>query len=185
MGGIKRLTVAVVVNYKHDLDKHGKTITRELNQTEKDQITALAKEAMGFNSERGDSLNVVNTQFILPEKEVNNVPFWKQQDTIDFAIRALKYIAGAIALLYLFFAYLKPLLKKIIERGSFSKHPSTEATMQQDEDGSVVTLSSQQSGEKSQNNSAQAYKKDLAAAQQLAKQDPKIVANVVKNWINE
>ncbi len=188
LGGIKRLTVAVVVNYKHEVDKNGKAVTRALNQAEKDQITALAKEAMGFNQERGDSLNVVNSPFIVPEKETVDVPFWKQTEIIELAINILKYIAGIAVILYLFFAFLKPLLKKIIARnasfrqngGSSTGNPNT----QYNEDGSVVTLSDQNSAEKYPPNSAQAYEKDLATAQNLAKKDPKVVANVVKNCVN-
>lgn len=187
MGGIKRLAVAVVVNYKHEIDKNGKAVNRELSDAEKAQITSLAKEAMGFNQDRGDSLNVVNSQFIKVEKEAAEVPIWKQPATIEMVKNTLKYMAGAIALLYLFFGYLKPLLKKIMERSALSKRKESQNLTQGDElneDGSIVNLSNRGSGEGAKINSAQAYENNLATAKGLVQQDPKIVANVVKNWVN-
>lgn len=183
MGGIKRLAVAVVVNYKHELDKNGKPINRELTDPEKAQITALAKEAMGFNQERGDTINVVNTQFINNEKDAVDVPLWKQPETIEMVKNILKYIVGGIAILYLFFGYLKPLIGKIMERNKKIHMQAAPATGE--DEGSVVNLSkSEPPVEEFHSKRAQAYEKDLEVAKSLAKQDPKIVANVVKSWVN-
>ena len=51
MGGVKRLSVAVVINYKSETDKNGKVTTRALTDVEKNQLTDLIREAMGFNKE--------------------------------------------------------------------------------------------------------------------------------------
>ncbi|PRC90777.1 flagellar basal-body MS-ring/collar protein FliF [Solimicrobium silvestre] len=190
MGGIKRLAVGVVVNFKHEIDKNGKPVNRELNDAEKAQITSLAKEAMGFSQERGDTLNVVNSQFISTEKDLADVPFWKQPATIELIKNILKYLAGAIAIMYLFFGYLKPLLRKIMDRNAAREREEARyrATPNLDEqlneDGSVVNLSKPEVVEEFQFKAAHAYEKDLEVAQNLAKQDPKIVANVVKTWVN-
>ena len=63
MGGVKRLTVAVVVNNIQTTDKSGKVSNRALTDAEKKQINDLAMQAMGFSKERGDSLTVVNSSF--------------------------------------------------------------------------------------------------------------------------
>ena len=52
------------------------------------------------------------------------------------------------------------------------------------EDGSVVHLSSEQAQETIREKASQIYEKNLEAARELAKNDPKIVANVIKNWVN-
>jgi len=186
MGGIKRLAVAVVINYKHETDKNGKAVNRELNDAEKAQVLSLAKEAMGFNQERGDTINVVNTQFISSEKEAADIPIWKQTETIEMVKSIGKYIAGGLGIMYLFFGYLKPLITKIMER---SKRPSQRAVAEPEEDeedeGAVVNLGNKEPPkEEFQFKSAQAYEKDLEIAKNLSKQDPKIVANVVKTWVN-
>jgi len=187
MGGIKRLAVAVVVNFKSEKDKTGKQINRELNDAEKAQIISLAKEAMGYNQERGDSINMVNTQFINTERESVDVPLWKQPETIEFVKNVLKYIAGFAVILYLFFSFLKPLITKILERSK--KQPFRASQFEKEEededDASVVNITPQEPAqEEFQFKNAQAYEKDLEVARNLSKQDPKIVANVVKTWVN-
>lgn len=185
MGGIKRLAVAVVVNLKSEVDKNGKQVSRELNDAEKEQILSLAKEAMGFNQERGDTINLVNTKFVASDKEGPDVPFWKQIDTIEFVKNALKYLLGFGVILYLFFSYLRPLITKIMDRSK--RQPfSAEAFMNEDDedDASVVDLSKEAPPEEPQAKSGLAYEKDLETAKNLSKSDPKIVANVVKTWVN-
>ena len=188
MGGIKRLAVAIVINYKSELDKNGKAVARELTEPEKNQIISLAKEAMGYNQERGDTINMVNTKFINNEKESVDVPLWKQPDTIAFVKNVLKYLVGFAVILYLFFGYLKPLITKIMERQK--KPPFRLTTEEEDkegeeEEGAVVNLSNQEpTAEEFQFKNAQAYEKDLEVAKNLSKQDPKIVANVIKTWVN-
>ena len=187
MGGIKRLAVAVVVNFKSEKDKTGKQINRELNDAEKAQIISLAKEAMGYNQERGDSINMVNTQFINTERESVDVPLWKQPETIEFVKNVLKYIAGFAVILYLFFSFLKPLITKILERSKKQPFRASqfEKEAEDEDDASVVNITPQEPAqEEFQFKNAQAYEKDLEVARNLSKQDPKIVANVVKTWVN-
>ena len=61
VGGVKRLSVAVVVNHRKVTDEKGLVSTQPLSEAEKTQITDLVKEAMGFSRERGDSVNVANS----------------------------------------------------------------------------------------------------------------------------
>ncbi len=58
-GVVKRLTVAVLV--KDRVDAKGVSTTRP--QAELDQITALVRNAVGFDSTRGDLVKVVSTPF--------------------------------------------------------------------------------------------------------------------------
>jgi flagellar M-ring protein FliF len=128
MGGVKRLSVAVVVNYKNETDKSGKITTRALTDIEKAQITDLAREAMGFNKDRGDTLNVVNSPFAGPEKEtIVEVPFWKQPETIQLAKELGKYLLIAAVFAYLFFGYLKPMLYKIMGKDVAEEKAKKEA----------------------------------------------------------
>ncbi len=193
MGGIKRLTVAVVVNYKRDVDKNGKAKNRELNEAEKAQIISLTKEAMGFSQERGDSLNVVNSQFVSTETETSDIPLWKQPENIQLAKDIGKYLAGALAIMYLFFGYLKPLIKRIMDRSTVAMDAKEKAENaanifatdeEENEEAAIVNLSNQEIPDEARAKASQAYEKDLEIARDLSKQDPKIVANVVKNWVN-
>ncbi|MBC3811170.1 flagellar basal-body MS-ring/collar protein FliF [Undibacterium aquatile] len=195
MGGVKRLSVAVVVNYKNETDKSGKITTRALTDIEKAQITDLAREAMGFNKDRGDTLNVVNSPFAGPEKEtIVEVPFWKQPETIQLAKELGKYLLIAAVFAYLFFGYLKPMLYKIMgkdvaeekakkEAEEAEKLTSAEKELQQEEDDDAyVNLSSEEEIQAAKQGNS--YELTLDMAKELAKNDPRIVANVIKTWIN-
>lgn len=177
MGGVKRLSVAVVVNYKRVADADGKMSSQPLTDAEKTQITDLVKEAMGYNKDRGDTLNVVNSPFAGVEKEVGpEVPLWKRPESLELAKQGGKYLLAGIVLLYLFFGYLRPTLRKITS-------PAAAALPAPEDDGAVVQLSSDVHPVEAiapQRN----YQNNLELARNMARDDPKVVANVVKSWVN-
>ncbi|WP_373921749.1 flagellar basal-body MS-ring/collar protein FliF [Undibacterium cyanobacteriorum] len=194
MGGLKRLSVAVVVNYKTEIDKNGKSTTRPLTDIEKTQITDLAREAMGFNKDRGDTLNVVNTPFAPPEKVVaEDIPLWKQADVIQTAKEFGKYLIGILAMFYIFRTYLKPTLNKItgkdkeLEEAAKAKEKEQEELEKtedaaEDEEGAIVELESTVDAHGKKQLST--YEINMDMAKQLAASDPKIVANVIKSWVS-
>jgi flagellar M-ring protein FliF len=171
-GGLKRLSVAVVVNYKQTPDKDGKLAMKPLTDAEKTQITNLVKEAMGFNAERGDSVNVVNTPFARTEQEtLPELPFWKQSEYADYisiAQTAGKYLLMALALAILYLRVLKPLLKKLSEAARLPP-PSQNPQLQH---GGMASLPGQRN-----------YEENLTRAQKMASDDPRVVANIVKTWV--
>jgi flagellar M-ring protein FliF len=190
MGGLRRLSVAVVVNYRSELGKDGKPVTRALTDAEKVQITDLIKEAMGFSKERGDSLNVLNSPFVTPEKLAYvEPPAWKNPEYIAMAKDGGRYLLLAVVLLYLFFGVLRPLLKKVSppSKGSAPALAGAGAGGNapalgnaSNDDGAVVQLSGGELPAPKQ----RSYQDNLEAAKALAKQDPRMVANIVKNWVD-
>src|SRR5690606_13059181 len=101
LGAIRRLSVAVVINHRTTVDKNGKESTVALADEEIARINNLVREAMGFNAERGDSLNVANSAFAegatdaLPE-----LPVWKDPELIDIGKQALRYLIVIAVLAY-------------------------------------------------------------------------------------
>ena len=191
MGGLRRLSVAVVLNYRTVPGKNGKAETRALTDAEKSQITDLIKEAMGFNKERGDSLNVLNSPFVTPEQPpFVEPPVWKNPEYIAMAKDGGRYLLLAVVLLYLFFGVLRPLLKKVAPppapvpalEGAGGNAGGSAAALgnEADEDGAVVQLSSGELPPPKQ----RSYQENLEAAKALARQDPRMVANIVKNWVD-
>jgi flagellar M-ring protein FliF len=187
MGGLRRLSVAVVLNYRTEAGKNGKPETRALTDAEKAQITDLIKEAMGFSKERGDSLNVLNSPFVTSEKlPYVEPPAWKNPEYIAIARDGGRYLLLAAVLLYLFFGVLRPLLKKVSPppapalAGAAGNAPAPALGNGADEDGAVVQLSSGALPAPKQRN----YQENLEAAKALARQDPRMVANIVKNWVD-
>ncbi|MEB0135227.1 flagellar basal-body MS-ring/collar protein FliF [Actimicrobium sp. CCC2.4] len=185
MGGVKRISVAVVVNYKQVTDKAGKVTATPLTEAERAQITDLVKEAMGFNKDRGDTLNVVNSAFAGVPKEVfPEVPIWKRPEMIQLAMELGKYLLGGIALLYLFFGVLRPMLKKLN-----TPPPKIHAVVDdQDDEAETPEMRAMHAAERSvevpTESASMAYQQNLELAKQLAKDDPKVVANIVKNWVS-
>ncbi|NMM28535.1 MAG: flagellar M-ring protein FliF [Glaciimonas sp.] len=182
MGGIKRLSVAVVVNYKKVTNNAGKTSSVALTDIEKTQITDLVKEAMGYDKERGDSLNVVNSPFAgMAEEVIAELPLWKQPDMIALAKEIGKYLLAGIVLLYLFFRVLKPMLRKLAQSAAVNGAAALPAP---DEDEDPVQIGNAAKMLAQEKRQLSGYEKNLGTARQLAKENPKIVANVVKSWVN-
>jgi flagellar M-ring protein FliF len=126
---------------------------------------------MGFNAERGDSINVVNTPFARAEPEVlPEQAWWKQPDMAEYlqmARTAGKYLLMAAALALLYLRVLKPLMKKLSEAARMPP-PSQNMHLQH----AQAALPGHRN-----------YQDNLTRAQQLANQDPRVVANIVKTWV--
>jgi len=171
VGGIKRLSVAVVVNYRKDIDSAGKVSHTPLAAEEIAKINDLVKETMGYNKDRGDTLNVANSPFSVAEREViPEVPFWKQPATFVLAKEIGKHLLIAAAVLYLVMGVLRPLLKNLAEARPAPALP----------EGAIEGEAAATVGRQSH----AGYEQKLEMAKQLANQEPKIVANVVKDWVS-
>src|SRR5512139_297877 len=142
-GGLKRLSVAVVVNYRKTVGKSGKAVMTPLTPAETAQITNLVKEAMGYNQERGDTLNVVNSPFASADPEtIPDVPAWKQPETIEMGMQGGKYLLMAVALVILYLKAAKPLLKKLSEMPALPA-PDQHAHLQHAPHGELMALPGQ------------------------------------------
>ncbi len=173
MGGIKRLNVAVVVNNMPVTDKVGKVTYRPLTAAEKQQINDLAMQAMGFSKERGDSLTVVNSSFAgEPVEIVPEVPMWKKPETIEYGKDALRFVVGVVVLLMVYKRALKPILNKLMTATPkmLDAPASQEAIAHMSVEQAALTASASQ--------------QSLGAARQMAKDNPRMVANVVSTWTN-
>ncbi len=180
MGGIRRLSVAVVVNYRTVTDKSGKSHSVALTPAEKTQITDLAREAMGYDQNRGDTLNVVNTPFVAPASvNLPETPWWKRPETIEMAKTIGRYLLGAIALLILYRKFLRPILDGLLHPPAPHHVPGSEA--EEDIEGSEVHLSHQA---ESRAAAEHRYQNQLENIRQMARDNPKVIANVIKGWVN-
>lgn len=164
VGGVERLSVAVVVNYKKVVDKEGKVSAKPLTAAEMTQISNLVKESVGYRQDRGDTINVVNAPFNIVAEEIPAAPFWKEPSTIALVKEILRNLLIAGIVFFLVFKVLRPLLKEL---ATPPPRPVTAPTME----GMM--------SEQAQVN----YEDRLRAAKDMARQEPKVVASVVKEWI--
>jgi flagellar M-ring protein FliF len=64
VGQVKRLSVAVLVDGTYTMGEDGKKIYTPLPQEQLDRFDALVKSAIGFDANRGDTVEIVNMQFL-------------------------------------------------------------------------------------------------------------------------
>ncbi|HEY0489147.1 MAG TPA: flagellar basal-body MS-ring/collar protein FliF [Telluria sp.] len=188
MGGIKRLTVGVLVNYRRIVDaKTGKVTVKALTAAEVAQINDLVKEAMGYSQARGDTLNVTNAPFDGVDKPATpeaQIDWWKDPANLPLAKELGRYLLLALVLGFLYFRLLRPLLRPVLRRFDEitvvpAGPPESEMTKEEAVQAEVQRIQL----EAEETNIARGYRENLAMAKTLAKDDPRVVANVVKAWV--
>ena len=175
-GFVKRLSAAVVVNYKSNADAQGKRTAKALSEAELLQVNNLVKEAMGFSAQRGDSLNVVNSPFASDTIEVAELPVWRQPDNIELAKTAGKYALLAMLALYLWFGVLRPLLRKHLQPPPVGGQGHAPVVNAPEQEGDLADA---------QQRAVSRHQKNVQHAQDVAKQDPRMVAMLLKQWMGE
>ena len=179
VGQLKRLSVAVVVNNRTAADADGAPTTVALTDDELARITNLVREAVGYNADRGDSINVANSAFAIEPTEVAP-PLWKDPEMLELGKQGLHWLLIALALLFLWFAVLRPLMRTILPpppeaataEGPGFGSDETDEDADEDEDA-IVSLGSQQDS----------YLAHLEQARQLAREEPKLAATLIKEWM--
>lgn len=192
-GSIKRVSAAVVVNYQPPAEngKDGKPVdNKALTAQQIEQMTALVRETIGFNKDRGDSVNLMNTPFLVDATPKTDLPLWKQPEMIELA-KSLGWPVGlslfaAIVLLGL----VRPAIKGL-------KAPKEVAELTpvqlQAQGGQLDALESEQLERPALPAPGATRQEDLPAtpeqqrledARALAMSNPVAVANILKTWVN-
>lgn len=170
-GNIKRLSVAVLVNHRKITAKDGKVSMKARTEEEMAQIDKLVREAMGFSQARGDTVTVANSPFTTQELDVPEaVPFWKQPAMWALAQDIGKHLLIGALVLFIFLKILKPTFKTLLA-------PRPTPQVQSLPGGEMAgELAAPGRGIPS-------YERNLDSAKQLAKQEPALVANIVRTWV--
>lgn len=178
-GQVKRLTVAVVVDDKLVPGENGAMVRVSRTPEEMERITALVRDAVGFNAERGDTVNVVNVPFT----EVQNLgplpepPLWQQVWLWDLVKEVFAWGLAAVVLLFALRAVIRS-FSAVRREAEPAKALAEDKGMAEDQ----LTLSSSTPTVRLPGPD-QTYEENLAQARQMALQDPKRVAQVVRTWI--
>ena len=111
MGGIRRMTVSVAVDYKAVPGADG-AVTREARtQAELDTLRRLLSGGLGFDVTRGDTLEVVAIPFNRPELEtVADLPIYDQ----PWFWRAVRIAASVLVIIVLIVTVVRPMLKRLL-----------------------------------------------------------------------
>src|SRR5688572_10045146 len=77
-GRVTRLSVAVLIDNLRTTAADGKVTETPVPPEQLDRLTALVRDAVGFDAARGDTVNVVNSSFagvpVIPEGELETIP---------------------------------------------------------------------------------------------------------------
>jgi flagellar M-ring protein FliF len=153
---------------------------------ELEHLTTLARNAVGYNEARGDSVSVINQPFHQdPGTDVAAPaqPFWERPGMLDL----IKQAAGILVALLVAFGLLRPLLRGLSRGPSPSRElaladtpalsaPTLSVRIDDKEDDDVLKL-----GVPPQ----LAYEQRIGIARRMVGENPKQVAQVVKSWVGE
>lgn len=177
VGSIRRLSVAVVMNNRSVIEK-GKTVSKPYTDAENAQIAALVKDAMGFDPKRGDSLNLLNKAFNNEqEAPAPELPLWKQPEMVALAKEILKYLLIAGGVGFLLFGIIRPAFKNLAAQAAAQAEAAAAAA--------AAEAARHHHGHGQFEEPKNSYEENLQLAKDLTKSDPKIVASVVKEWVNK
>jgi flagellar M-ring protein FliF len=195
-GRLKRLSVAVLVDHVQVPGRDGKPTDAPLTREQIDRITALVKDAVGFDTARGDSVSVINSPWRgdprLTATDLETVPFYEQAWFLDVA----KIVAGLIALTLLMLMVIRPLTQRIT---AMLPRPAEPADADDDrfipsrnlpvvagaggEGGQPGTaVAGAGSTEMQRKKAPTKYDEQVEFARQLVQEDPARVAQVVRKW---
>jgi flagellar M-ring protein FliF len=189
IGAVRRLSAAVVVNHRREV-REGKSEVVPLPEAEIAQLTELVRQAMGFNEKRGDSVNLVNAAFNETERVEIEAPTLAAEVTqrlLGNINTVLWTLAAIVAALFVYLMVLRPVLRDLARAGERDL-AAQEAYAQAMAAASASEAAGQpgaRPGGASQPimTGGRGFDADLQAVKDLARQEPQIVANVVKGWV--
>lgn len=112
-GTIERLSVAVLVDGRYQVDEEAETRSYvPRSEEELAQISALVRSAIGFDEERGDSIEVVNMQFAEPEIPEEPIEPLFGLDKRDY-FKIAEILVLAIVAVLVILLVLRPLVTRV------------------------------------------------------------------------
>jgi flagellar M-ring protein FliF len=180
---VKRVSAAVVVNHQSVTDAKGKVTTVALTDQQVEKMTALVRETIGFSKDRGDSVNLMNTPFVVEKQTVTELPLWKQAEVQDI-VRSFAWPVGTLIFaVVVLMGAIRPGLKLLSEA-----RPKVETNVRQLEEVSEEDLGRPMLSGPDTRSTAVAGPTpgELAIedARKLTRDNPAAVANIVKSWVN-
>lgn len=189
-GAVQRLSAAVVIDDRLVHGQDGAVTWVSRTPEEVANLTALVKDAIGFDAERGDNVSVINASFVRPEpvEALPELALWKQPWVWDVA----RQVGGGLLVLIVAFGVLRPMMRNLVgrevtereleQRNAAAALPAPVSALTPGQEAGAA-LAPPDGGATLPDLSTQEH--DLEAVRELVHQDPRRVANVMKNWVSE
>jgi flagellar M-ring protein FliF len=173
-GAIRKLSVAVLIDNTPVEGEDAQSVPGDLDV---ERYTALVKEAVGFDENRGDSVIVLNETFLAaaPLEEAPAPALWERPELRD----VVKQVLGAILVLAIAFGIVRPMLRGVVSGGASASGEYLGRTG----DFAGGTGSAQLAGGAAAL-AGPNYDEKVAAAKNITGNDPARVAQVVKKWVS-
>jgi flagellar M-ring protein FliF len=206
-GVLRRLSVAVVVDDQRIVQADGKINAKAYTPQDINRFSDLVKQAVGFDSTRGDQVTVNNVAFKIPEalEALPEIPIWER----GWFLNLMKQVAAILTVLLLIFGVLRPVMrrlsgreieKKIVDlnavpllEGEQQKSSAAADMVSYNPDGTPVATPDLEQSASSELplrmedllliDMPHNYEKRLEYLQRVVDNDPKLVAQVIKKWV--
>jgi flagellar M-ring protein FliF len=184
-GRLARLSIAVLVDNKPVGTDPNKSVP--FTAQELQHLTDLTKNAIGFDEKRGDSVSVINQPFHQnpADEKLPQEPFWQRPGMMDL----IKQGVGVLIALIVGFVFLRPMLKgllkgpaPVMQPALAGPIPTVSVRLTDDDDDEPAPESGRSRLGSPQ---AMAYEQRIGLARRMVAENPKQVAQVVKNWVGE
>jgi len=166
VGNLKRMSVAVVVNYVRDKDGELQALPPE----ELNKLTNLVREAMGYSEGRGDSLNLVNSQF---NDGPPPLPMWRDPEMIALFKTILLWLVGGVLALWLY--------RKVRRSVTEYLYPPVDPEQAEAERAEAA----REAQDLARAKETDRYQDNLERARTMANKDPRAVAMVLRTWMTK
>lgn len=188
-GSIRKLSVAVVVDNRPQRDAKGRVVKPGPTATELERLNGLVRDAIGFNGDRGDRVSVIAADFRGDSAPlVDEEPgFWQQ----PWFASLLKQGMAGIAILLVVLLVLRPGMRQLMQSSravpGLPTLPdgSPEYALAGPADAQhIPRLTHEPAPRLPVGLASAALEERMSAVRQAANEDPRKVAQVVKNWVN-
>ncbi len=117
-GIVRRLSVAVLIDGTYEEVAEGDPVYQPRGEEELAQIEALVRSAIGFDAERGDTVEIINMQFVSPEVPLAGEEggFLLGLDRHDI-LRIAELLVMAVVAVLVIVLVVRPLLNRIMDLG--------------------------------------------------------------------
>lgn len=110
-GVIRRISVSVALDYIEQTNAEGKAEATPRSVQELANIRRLLQGSIGFDLQRGDSLEVVTLPFSKSEFDtVEELPIYEK----PWFLKTIKLVMGGLIIIVLIFAVVRPMLKRLL-----------------------------------------------------------------------
>lgn len=197
-GNILRLSVAAVINYRDAVNEDDEPIQVALPAEELEETRRLIIQAAGLLEARGDQLEVVNRPFsndFFVETTEDEPEWWERPEIQQLILTLGRYLIVGIFGLLLYSLLLRPFIKRYLDSlpppAAVAVATSAAAANRGTRSGTAINVEVEDDEEEGEGiahrrvRRASTYERDLKGVRELAKDDPRIIAMVVRSWMNK